>query len=168
MFLTSGGNSTSAIPPTAQNQQVTIAPHQMRGSSRSCFRSSTVETAMLARTTRLGAASPVGGMNKLESQHDSENAMIRNAKKIGSLPPRAASPPAMVPSKIAMKVAPSTSALPAGNSERCKMVRQDAVFDRTEQRRDHAEQEQRDKQQQHRVQEEADHRQNGDSQSRPA
>ena len=75
---------------------------------------------MLVRTTRLGAASPVGGMNRLETQHDSENAMIRNAKKIGSLPSRAASPPTMVPSRMAMKVAPSTSALPAGNSERCR------------------------------------------------
>ena len=52
----------------------------------------------------------------------------------------------MVPSRIAMKVAPSTSALPAGSSDRARMVGQDAVFDRPEQRGDHAEQEQRHEQ----------------------
>ena len=39
-----------------------------------------------------------------------------------------------------MKVAPSTSALPAGSSERGEMVGQDAVLDRAEQRADDAEQ----------------------------
>ena len=75
---------------------------------------------MLVRTTRSGAAWPVGGMNRLEPQHDSENTIIRTAKKIGSPPPFAASPPTMVPSRMARKVAPSTSALPAGSSERSR------------------------------------------------
>ena len=119
-FLTSGGNRTIATPPTAQNQQVTIAPHQIRASSRNCFTRSTVEIRIFGRMTRLGAASPVGGMNRLESQHDSENAMISNMKKVGSLLSLTASPPTIVPSRIAMKVAPSTSALPAGSSDRSR------------------------------------------------
>ena len=70
----------------------------------------------------------------------------------GSPPPFAAMPPAMVPSRIAMKVAPSTSALPVGNSRRLQMIGQDAVFDRPEQRADHAEAEQCDKKNDDRMQ----------------
>ena len=43
-----------------------------------------------------------------------------SANEVGSPPSLAASPPTMVPSRIAMKVAPSTSALPAGSSERAR------------------------------------------------
>ena len=56
------------------------------------------------------------------------------AKAATSPPPRAARPPTMVPVRMAMKVAPSTSALAAGNSSRAQMIGQDAVFDRPEQR----------------------------------
>ncbi len=62
----------------------------------------------------------------------------------------------MVPSRMAMKVAPSTSALPAGSSRAGEVVGQDAVFDRTEQRGDHAEQEQGDEQDGDRMQPEAE------------
>ena len=75
---------------------------------------------MFQRTTRSGAASPVGGMNRLAPQHSSENTIISKANEVGSPPSLAASPPTMVPSRIAMKVAPSTSALPAGSSERAR------------------------------------------------
>ena len=54
-----------------------------------------------------------------------------------------------------MKVAPSTSALPAGSSSRFKVVGQDAVFDRAEQRRDRAEEEERDEQERKRMHREA-------------
>ena len=43
------------------------------------------------------------------------------------------------------------------------MIGQDAVLDRTEQRGDHAEQEQRDEQQQHRMNAEAEHREEGNA-----
>ena len=75
---------------------------------------------MFSRTTRSGAASPVGGMNRLAPQHSSENTIISKANWVGSPPSLAASPPTMVPSRIAMKVAPSTSALAAGSSERAR------------------------------------------------
>ncbi len=76
--------------------------------------------------------------------------------------PLAAMPATMVPSRMAMKVAPSTSALPAGNSRRCQMIGQDAVFDRAEQRTDHAEAEQRDIENDQRMGDEADDRETGD------
>src|SRR5215831_13361947 len=49
----------------------------------------------------------------------SENTIMRNAKWAGP-PCVAAIPPTMVPSRMAMKVAPSTSALPLGSSERAR------------------------------------------------
>ena len=110
---------------------------------------------MLRDTTRSGAPSPVRGMNRLDPQHSSANTIISPANDAGSPPSFAASPPTMVPSRIAMKVAPSTSALPAGNSRAGEMVRQDAVLDRAEQRADHAEAEQRDEQDRHRMRDEA-------------
>ena len=119
-FFTSGGNSESETAPTSQNQLVTMAPHQIRRSSRRCLSRSVVETKILRRIARSGAASPVRGMNRLAAQHISENTIISSAKYAGSPPSLAASPPTMVPSRMAMKVAPSTSALPAGSSERAR------------------------------------------------
>ena len=122
-------------------------PTSSRGSSRRNLQQAAGgERRCSCCTTRSGAACPVRGMNRLAPQHISENTIISSANKAGSPPSFAASPPTMVPSRMAMKVAPSTSALPAGSSERCEMVGQDAVFDRAEQRRDHAEQEQREEQ----------------------
>jgi len=72
-------------------------------------------------TTRSGAACPVRGMSKLEAQHSSEeNRIISVANFVGSPPSLAARPPTMVPSRMAMKVAPSTSAFPAEGSERSR------------------------------------------------
>ena len=75
---------------------------------------------VLVRMTRSGAASPVRGINRLAPQHISENTIISSANRAGSPPFLAAMPPTMVPSRMAMKVAPSTSALPAGSSERAR------------------------------------------------
>ncbi len=69
-------------------------------------------------TIRSGAAWPVRGMNRLAPQHINENTIISSANWAGSPPFLAAMPPTMVPSRMAMKVAPSTRALPAGSSER--------------------------------------------------
>ena len=44
--------------------------------------------------------------------------MMSAPNEVGLPPPFAAMPPTIVPSRIAMKVAPSTSALPAGSSSR--------------------------------------------------
>ena len=119
-FLTSGGISDSDTAPTSQNQLVTIAPHHRRRSSRRKFRSPTVERRTFACTLRSGAPSPVRGMNRLAPQHSNEKMIMRKAKCAGSPPSLAAMPPTIVPSRMAMKVAPSTSALPAGSSERAR------------------------------------------------
>ena len=72
---------------------------------------------MLAEIFRSGAPEPTFGMSRLEPQHSSANTSIRPANDAGSPPPFAAMPPTMVPSRIARKVAPSTSALAAGSSD---------------------------------------------------
>ena len=86
-------------------------------------------------------------MNRLASQLASAVTIISQAKWIGLLLPLAARPATMVPSRMARKVPPSISALPDGSSRALKMIGQDAVFDRTEQRRQRAEQEHREEQQ---------------------
>ncbi len=73
---------------------------------------------MLAAILSRGAPSPVGGINSAAIQQANENPITNAAKPAISPPPRAARPPTMVPVRIATKVAPSTSALPAGNSAR--------------------------------------------------
>ncbi len=147
-FLTSGGSSDSATAPTSQNQLVTIAPHQMRRSSRRwLMQIARSKRRCCGRMTRSGAASPVGGMNRLATQHsEREHDHQQRRTTPDRRRPWRRGRRRSVPSRMAMKVAPSTSALPAGSSERCEMVGQDAVFDRAEQRADHAEQEQRDEQ----------------------
>ena len=80
---------------------------------------------------------------------------------MGLLLPLAAMPATMVPSRMARKVPPSISALPDGSSLRGKMIGQDAVFDRPEQRSEHAEQKHRDEQQAERVKREAGDRDHG-------
>ena len=80
----------------------------------------------------------------------------------GSPPSPAAKPATMVPIRMAMNVPPSTSALPAGQFFALQMIGQDAVFDRAEQRGDHAVEKDREEQHGDRVKREADHRHDGD------
>ena len=117
MLFTKGGNSDSTTAPTSQNQLVTSAPHHSRRSLRRCRISSAVERTMLVEITRSGAPEPTFGMSRLDPQHSSANTSIRPENDAGSPPSFAANPPTMVPSRIAMKVAPSTNALAAGNSD---------------------------------------------------
>ena len=117
--FTKVGISDSATAPTSQNQLVTMAPHHRRGSSRRNRSSPLVEDSTFFWMVRPGAASPVRGISRLAPQHMSENTIISSANRAGSPPFLAAMPPTMVPSRMAMKVAPSTRALPAGSSERC-------------------------------------------------
>ena len=72
---------------------------------------------MLMEIFRSGAPEPTFGMSRLDPQHSSAKISISPANDAGSPPPLAAMPPTMVPSRIARKVAPSTSALAAGNSD---------------------------------------------------
>ena len=118
--VTSGGSSDSTSAPTSQNQLATSAPHHSRGSPRMYLMSVPVETKMLRLIVRCGAPSPVGGMNRLATQQASADTIISQAKWMGSPPFFAASPATMVPSRMARKVPPSTSALPDGSSARAR------------------------------------------------
>ena len=114
--LTIGGISESTTAPTSQNQLTTSEPHHSRGSRRSSPSSEPVERAMFGSTRNSGAPWPVRGIKRLAPQQKNENTTIIVPKIAGWVPSLAARPPTMVPSRIAMKVAPSTSALPAGSS----------------------------------------------------
>src|SRR5258707_2292204 len=114
-FLTSGASSVVMTTPTSQNQLTTRPPHHSRRSRLRSRNKAQVDRAMLKSITRSGAASPVRGMNSAEIQEANANAIIRPAKAAG-LPFLDAKPAMIVPVRMAMKVAPSTSALPRGNS----------------------------------------------------
>src|ERR1700733_238793 len=115
---TSGGNSDSTSAPTSQNQLATSAPHIKRGSSRTCLMREAVETKTLGLIARPGAAWPVLGINRLQSQLASAVTIIIQAKWTGLLLPLAAMPATMVPNKMARKVPASISALPDGSWRR--------------------------------------------------
>ena len=118
--LISGGSSDSTTMPTSQNQLVTMAPHHSRASARRWRIIRKVEAAILNVTFNCGAPCPVGGISSAASQQNNAKPMTSAAKPAALPPPRAAKPPTMVPVRMAMKVAPSTSALPAGNSARAR------------------------------------------------
>src|SRR5208282_5678677 len=117
---TSGGNSDNTSAPTSQNQLATIAPHHSRASARTYLIRAAVETKMLRLMTSPGAPSPGGGMYRLEIQLASAVTIMSQAKWMGLLVPLAAMPAVMVPSRMARKVPPSISALPAGSSLRAR------------------------------------------------
>src|SRR6185437_5919222 len=116
----SGGNSDSTTMPVSQNQLVTIAPHHSRASARRWPIIAAVEAVIFTATLSCGAPSPVGGISKLASQQPIAKPINSMAKPATSPPLRAASPPTVVPIRMATKVAPSTNALPVGNSSRRK------------------------------------------------
>ena len=121
---------------------------------------------MLRLIASSGAPWPVGGMNRLAIQLASAVKIISQAKWIGLLSPLAAMPAVMVPIRIARKVPPSISALPAGQLFAGKVVGQDAVFDRPEQRGERAEQKQRDEKQKERMECKTGDSERGDERSR--
>ena len=65
---------------------------------------------------RPGAAGPATGMSWANAQEATASAMMTATTSSGLLASATAMPPAMVPMRIARKVAPSTSALPADSS----------------------------------------------------
>ena len=83
-----------------------------------------MERATLGSILSVGAASPVEGICRAESQHRIANTMIRALKASASPPSALAKPATMVPSRMARKVAASTSALPAVSSLRFRVVGQ--------------------------------------------
>jgi len=114
----SGGSSDRTMAPTSQKMLVTTAQRQSRVSDHNSPNNLAVEPRMLGLIARSGAACPVLGMNRLAPQHSSAKTIIMTVSATGLPPPVIASPPVIVPPRIARKVAPSTSAVPAGNSSR--------------------------------------------------
>ena len=108
-------SNASTTAPTSQNQDVMSAPCQMRLSRRKSFSSVVVEVTMFLSTTRLGTDDGAGGIIRAASQPSTEiTTMPPATSRNSSSLPDARLPP-IVPSSIAMNVAPSISALPAGS-----------------------------------------------------
>jgi hypothetical protein len=115
---TSTGRSESTTTPTSQNQLTISEPRHRRVSARRSRSSDRVERATFGSTRRSGAPSPVAGIIRAESQHRTAKPITRAPNSSPDPPIADAAPAAIVPSRIARKVAASTSALPAGNSSR--------------------------------------------------
>ena len=143
--LISGGSSDSTTMPTSQNQLVTIAPHHSRASARRCRIIATVEVAILAETLSCGAPSPVGGINRPAVQQANANPITSKTKTLavaaarGQTADDGAGENGDEGRAFDQRIAGRQLLAP-------QMVRQDAVFERAEQRGDHAETRQRDKQ----------------------
>ena len=118
--MTRDGSSDSRTAPTSQKMLVTTAQRHSRVSAHNSPSNLPVERRRLGSIARSGAARAVFGMNRLAPQHRTANSIIVTASTMGSPPSFIATPPAIVPPRIAKKVAPSISALPAGSSPRCK------------------------------------------------
>ena len=120
-----------------------------------------VEVHGLAVMERSAAEGVVAGMREAKAQESNASTMTAEETQPIWLEPETNRPPAMVPIRIAMKVAPSTSALPVASSPTASWSGKHRVFHRAEQRGDHAEQAKRDEQQRDRMQEEAGGREGG-------
>ncbi len=116
--MTSGGSSDRTMAPTSQNVLVTTAQRHSRVSAHNSPSNLVVEPRMLGSIARSGAACAVLGMKRLAPQHSRAKTIIMTASTTEFPPPVIATPPVIVPPRIARKVALSTSALPAGNSSR--------------------------------------------------
>ena len=108
-------SSASTTAPTSQNQDVMRAPCQMRLSQRKSLSSVVVDVTMFLSMARSGTDDGAGGIIRAASQPSTEittmpPATSRNSNSL----PDARLPP-IVPSRIAMNVAPSINALPAGS-----------------------------------------------------
>ena len=103
---------------------------------------------------RSGTEDGAGGIRRDESQPSTEITTMRarNERSAPSWSPDARLPP-IVPIRMAMKVAPSIRALPAGSSLNFEMRREKPVFHGTEEGARGPEQNERDEQQRHRRQE---------------
>jgi hypothetical protein len=104
------------MAPTSQNRLTKIPPCQSRLSARRSPMRWSVERRTLRSMWRFGAPSPLRGIAAAKSQLRSAKPSVSPAKVAGLPPYFSASAATKVPAMIAMKVAPSTSALPAGRS----------------------------------------------------
>ncbi len=117
LSLTRAGSSDSATKPTSQNHDTMCAPPHSRGSPcRSSRSSSTVDVQGLRVMARSGAAAPSLGISRANSHDETASMPITSTTMLALCASATAMPPAMVPIRMARKVAPSTSALPADSS----------------------------------------------------
>ena len=114
--LTIVGSSDKATAPTSQNQLVIKPPTHSRLSLFRSRSSAVVDVTGLRSIISVGSASPVDGMKRDEIQHSTAMPTDTPAISHTALPDDEAKAPPMVPIRMAANVAPSTSALPAGNS----------------------------------------------------
>src|SRR6516165_12793500 len=118
--MTSGGSSDRTTAPTIQKMLVTTAQRHSRVSDHNSPSNLVVDRRTLGSIARSGAACAVLGIKRLEPQHSRAKSIIVTASTAGLPPPVIVTPPVIVPPRIARNVAPSTSALPAGNSSRLR------------------------------------------------
>src|SRR5580698_9409373 len=115
--LITAGNSDSTTAPTSQNHDTITMPSHSRGSAYNVFSNSTVEVQGLRVIARSGADGTVAGIREANAQHKTERPTTASEIQPICVDPETNRPPAMVPIRIAMKVAPSTRALPIASSE---------------------------------------------------
>ena len=145
-FFTSGGINERATAPTSQNQLVTIAPHSRRRSSRRYFSRPDGGGEDIALHDEIGRRLPGARDEQARApahqrEHDHQRGELdRVAAVLGG---DAADDGAEQDRDEGRALDQRVAGRKLGAGE---MVGQDAVFDRPEQRRDHAEQEQRDEQ----------------------
>ena len=148
---TSGGNSDRTSAPTSQNQLATIAPHHSRGSARTCLMSDAGGDEDVAVDGKIGRR--LGGLGNEQArgparqrgQYHQPGEMDRTAVAVGG--------------NAGDDGAEQNGEKGAGFDQRIagrqlaafEKVGQNAVFDRTEQRRERAEQKHRDEQQAERM-----------------
>ncbi len=119
--FTIGATMPNTMAPTSQNRLTTMPPRQRRVSAHSSRISTLVERTMLVSISRFGAPSPVRGMNSDAPHEMPAKTSVRITKPIGlAWPSLDDSAATKVPAMMAMKVAPSTSALPEASSSRCR------------------------------------------------
>ena len=111
---------------------------------------------------RPGAAGPATGMSWANAQEATASAMMMPTTTSAPLASATAMPPAMVPMRMARKVAPSTSALPADSSAVSSFSGSMPYFRGPNSAAMTPKQPQRHEQDRHRVPEEADRGQPGD------
>ncbi len=114
--LTRVGSSVRATKPTTQNQETMRAPPHSFLSPLTSPSSAMVEVHGLRVMARSGAAGPAAGIARANSQDATASARISRTMTSALWACATATPPAIVPARMARKVAPSTRALPAGSS----------------------------------------------------
>ena len=146
MFFTEGGSSDSTTTPTSQNQLVTSPPHHSRSSLRRSLISDQVEVAIFLLMMRLGAASPVRGISSAETQHSSANTITMHREGGGAAAALGGDAADDGAEQDGDEGCALHQRVARGQFAALQMIGQNAVFDRTEQRADHAEAEQRNEQ----------------------